>query len=45
MRLYSSAVMLCWASNAGVISTGSGTTAEDAVVITIALIVARLSHH
>lgn len=40
MRLYSSAVMLCAASNSGVMSTGSGTTAEEAVVITIAFIVA-----
>src|SRR6266568_205983 len=40
MRLYSSAVMLCCASNSGVTATGSGTTAEEAVVITIASIVA-----
>ena len=36
--------MLCWASNSGVTETGSGTTAEEAVVITIASIVARYSH-
>jgi hypothetical protein len=41
MRLYSSAVMLCWASNCGVTETGDGTTAEEAVVITVAFIVAR----
>ena len=41
MRSYSSAVMLCWASNCGVTATGSGTTAEEAVVITVASIVAR----
>src|SRR5208283_1173162 len=40
MRLYSSAVMLCEASNGGVTVTGSGTT-EEAVVITVASIVAR----
>src|SRR5579862_8658577 len=40
MRSYSSAVMLCWASNCGVMVVGSGTTAEDAVVITVAFIVA-----
>ena len=44
MRSYSSAVMLCWASNCGVTATGSGTTAEEAVVITVASIVARDSH-
>ena len=41
MRVYSSAVMLCEASNCGVTATGSGTTTEEAVVITIAFIVAR----
>src|SRR5579863_9775010 len=41
MRPYSSAVMLCEASNCGVTRTGSGTTcAEEAGVITVALIVA-----
>src|ERR1700734_4151546 len=40
MRSYSGAVMLCWASNCGVMVIGSGTTAEDAVVITVASIVA-----
>src|ERR1035441_7166611 len=44
MRLYSSAVILCWASSSGVTATGSGTTAEEAVVITIASIVAWQSH-
>ena len=39
--MYSSAVMLCEASNCGVTATGSGTTTEEAVVITIAFIVAR----
>ena len=33
-------VMLCWASNSGVTVTGSGTTAEEAVVITVMSIVA-----
>src|SRR5580658_6817557 len=43
MRLYSSAVMLCCASSCGVTKVGSGTTcAEEAVVITVASIVARL---
>jgi hypothetical protein len=32
--------MLCCASNCGVTATGEGTTAEDAVVITVASIVA-----
>ena len=41
MRSYSSAVMLCAASNCGVTEAGSGTTAEGAVVITVAFIVAR----
>src|SRR6185503_8585040 len=41
IRLYSSAVILCWASNCGVMETGSGTAAEEAVVITITSIVAR----
>ena len=41
MRLYSSAVMLCWASNCGVTATGEGTTAEEAGFITVASIVAR----
>ena len=40
MRSYSSAVMLCWASNCGVTVAGSGTTAEEAAVITVASIVA-----
>src|ERR1035438_675286 len=40
MRSYSSAVMLCCARSSGVIATGSGTTAEEAGVITIAFIVA-----
>src|ERR1035437_4811336 len=44
MRVYSSAVMLCWASNSGVTATGSGTSAEEAGVITIASIVARDAH-
>src|ERR1035437_479818 len=44
MRLYSSDVMACWANNSGVTATGSGMTAEEAVVITIASIVARHSH-
>ena len=35
--------MLCWASNCGVTATGEGTTAEEAVVITVAFIVARYS--
>src|SRR5690349_20151010 len=39
MRSYSEAVMLCWASNAGVTSTGSGTTAE-VMVIALAFIFA-----
>src|SRR5580692_2520828 len=44
MRSYSSAVMLCWASNCGVTATGEGTTAEEAGFITVASIVARHSH-
>ena len=41
MRLYSSAVMLCWANNCGVTATGEGIAcAEEAVVITDASIVA-----
>src|SRR6266700_5329860 len=44
MRWYSSAVMLCWASNSGVTATGSGTEAEEAVVITVTSIVAWHSH-
>jgi hypothetical protein len=41
MRLYSSAVMLCCASNCGVTVTGSGTTAEEALVIADASILAQ----
>ena len=44
MRLYSSAVMLCWASNCGVTATGEGTGADEAMFITVASIVARHSH-
>ena len=40
MRSYSSAVMPCWASNCGVTVVGSGTTAEDDLVIVDASIVA-----
>jgi hypothetical protein len=40
MRSYSSAVMLCWASNCGVTVVGSGTTAEELLVIVDASIVA-----
>src|SRR3974377_1781933 len=41
IRSYSSAVMLCWASNCGVTETGSGTTAEETFVIAVNSIVAR----
>ncbi len=42
MRSYSSGVMLCWASNSGVTTTGSGTAADVAwLVIAYATIVAR----
>ncbi len=40
IRSYSSGVMLCLDSSSGVTVTGSGTTAEEAGVITIASIVA-----
>src|ERR1035441_2492973 len=43
MRLYSSGVMACCANNSGVTAAGSGMTAEEAIVITIASIVARHS--
>src|ERR1035438_7400821 len=45
MRPYSSAVILCEASNCGDTATGSGTSTEEAVVITVASIVARDSRH
>src|ERR1039458_6573347 len=41
MRSYSSAVMLCCASICGVMVTGSGTTAEEALVIVDAFILAQ----
>src|ERR1035441_8403637 len=44
MRLYSFAVMPCVESNCGVTATGEGTTAEEALVITDASIVAWDSH-
>jgi hypothetical protein len=37
-------VILCWASNCGVTSTGEGMAVGDAMVITVASIVARDSH-
>ena len=40
MRSYSSAVMPCCASNCGVTVVGSGTTAEEVLVIVDASIVA-----
>src|SRR5208337_2520200 len=40
MRSYSCAVMPCWASNCGVTVVGSGTTAEESLVIVDASIVA-----
>src|ERR1700722_3491839 len=40
MRSYSSAVILCWASNCGVTVVGAGTTAEEVLVIVNASIVA-----